>query len=178
MSLPFDDHLSRLRTDLAQLDIWRTALIEAISVLERASGTVALHPSPDATPEAPERETPAPKVRLATRKARSRTVPGVTATPGTTTPPSKRPRTPRGPGTAAYTLDQIAQLANEAWERDQPAEAHIVTTLGISASAAKNAMARARQKGILGTRPTGHTDPIERRPFDPDQARLAAAEAL
>lgn len=92
--------------------------------------------------------------------------------------PIKRRRPGIRPGSATYTLDQIAATAQEAWASGQAAEALIVTRHRISVSAARNAMTRARQKGILGHRPTGTTDPIGRTPFDPEQARMAAAEAL
>lgn len=161
MTLAFDHLVVQLRTELATIDAQRAVLVEAITLLERGSGTVALTPA---------RTDTEPKSSAPTFK---------TGRPNPTRPAKPTRRRPGvAPGTATYTLDQVAALAQQAWANDQPAERLITTTLGISASAAKNAMNRARQKGILGTRPTGPTDPIGRIPFDPEQARMAAAEAL
>lgn len=158
MTLAFDHLVVQLRTELATIDAQRAVLVEAITLLERGSGTVALTPA---------RTDTEPKSSAPTFK---------TGRPNPTRPAKPTRRRP-GPGTT-YTLDQVAALATEAWTRGEPVESYVAGGLNITVSAAKNAMTRARQKGILGPRPTGTTDPIERTPFDPEQARMAAAEAL
>lgn len=167
MTLIFEQRIELLRLDLATLDVQREALITAIDALERGQSTVALKPAP---------------------KSAIGTGADTTGTPATTAVTTHHPRrNPTRPATPAagrrvrkttYTLDQVADAAQEALATGRPAERHIADTLNITISAAKNAMTRARTAGILGPRPTGHTDPITRHRFDPDQARNAAADAL
>lgn len=77
-------------------------------------------------------------------------------------------------------LRQVAELDREAGERNligQERYQHVAKALGRTESAARNLIGRALEAGLIERRQS-NLGTIERRPFDPDAARMRAIGAI